>query len=193
MSNAFANSLSLRDALMRGFRIYDHTEKVGERCRVRPRPEGSLTWVCSKAECRTSFCRGIPGLGWARGFGSHAAEAPRPETQCHVKSGTVVSRNANRPCRKNSRRPLGGVARPWAPAPPQTASRVQSFVATDSNGLLRPCVGDGRNTVLRRGRCASPVFEAVRGWLGCSPQDRGGEGRFSHRPLVVDTLLNMKS
>ena len=30
MSNAFAKSLSLRDALMRGFRIYDHTEKVGE-------------------------------------------------------------------------------------------------------------------------------------------------------------------
>ena len=35
---------------------------------------------------------------WARDFGSHASEAPRPLTPCHVKSGTVVSRNATRPC-----------------------------------------------------------------------------------------------
>jgi hypothetical protein len=63
MSNSFANSLSLREALMRGSIIYDDTEKVGETtpkkgpwCRVRPRPEGVLTWVRSKAECRTSVC-----------------------------------------------------------------------------------------------------------------------------------------
>ena len=42
-----------------------------------------------------------------------ASEAPRPDTPCHVESGTVVSRHATRRCREMSRRPLRGVARPW--------------------------------------------------------------------------------
>jgi len=105
ITHSFADTVSFRAALMRGFRIYDHTEKVGEAGqkkgpwgRVRLSPEGSLTRVCSKAECRTSFYGDVPGLGWARGFGSYASEAPRPETPCQVESGAVVSRNATRPC-----------------------------------------------------------------------------------------------
>lgn len=35
---------------MRGFRIFDHTEKVGGMGRKRPHPEGALTWIGSKAE-----------------------------------------------------------------------------------------------------------------------------------------------
>jgi len=44
-----------------------------------------------------------------------SAEAPRLETPCQVKSGTVVLPNATRPCQGNSRRPTRGVARPWRP------------------------------------------------------------------------------
>jgi hypothetical protein len=40
---------------------------------------------------------------------------------------------------------------PVATAPPRTVSRLQPFVATDSEGLLRPSVGEGRNMMLRRG------------------------------------------
>lgn len=49
---------------MRGFRIYDHTEKVGEADVPRNHPSGC------------------------------AEEAPRPGTPCHVESGTVVPRTA---------------------------------------------------------------------------------------------------
>jgi len=47
-------------------------------------------------------------------------------------------------------------------------SRVQSLVATDWEILLRPRVGEGRNNVLRRGRCVGPVCEAVQDWFGSS-------------------------
>lgn len=43
------------------------------------------------------------------------SEAPRRETPCQEESGTVVSRDATRPCQENSRRPSRGVARPWQP------------------------------------------------------------------------------
>lgn len=49
------------------------------------------------------------------GLGSHTSEAPRPETPCQVESGTVVSRNATRPCGGKSRRSLWGVACSWQP------------------------------------------------------------------------------
>ena len=41
-------------------------------------------------------------------------------------------------------------------------------MATDWGILLRPGVGEGRNNVLRRGRCANPLCEAVHGRLGFS-------------------------
>ncbi len=42
---------------MKGFRIYDHTEKVGVAVgRIRQNPEGALTWIRSKAEYRRSLC-----------------------------------------------------------------------------------------------------------------------------------------
>jgi hypothetical protein len=47
-------------------------------------------------------------------------------------------------------------------------SRLQLIVATDLEGLLRPRVGEGRNTMLKRGWCASPVYVAVHGRLGSS-------------------------
>ncbi len=87
-------------------------------------------------------------------------EAPRLETPCQVKSGTVVSHDATRPCRDNTRRP--GCGTPVATAPPRTVSRVQACVATNRDILLRPGLGEGRNTVLKRGRCASLLCGAVR-------------------------------
>ncbi len=47
-------------------------------------------------------------------------------------------------------------------------SRLQPRVATHWDILLRPRVGEGRNTMLRRGRCASSVSESVHGRLGFS-------------------------
>jgi hypothetical protein len=45
-----------RLALMSGFRIFDHTEKIGVVVGlIRPDPEGGLTWIRSKAECRRRF------------------------------------------------------------------------------------------------------------------------------------------
>lgn len=45
-------------ALMRGFRFFHHTEKVGgperkgPRGQAHPSPEGALTWLCRRTECR---------------------------------------------------------------------------------------------------------------------------------------------
>lgn len=64
--------------------------------------------------------------------------------------------------------PIKGCGTPVATAPPETVSRVQSCVATDWEILLRPCVSEGRNTMLRRGWWASPVSESVHGRLGFS-------------------------
>ena len=57
--------------------------------------------------------------------------------------------------------PIKGCGTPVATAPPRTVSRVQSCVATDWEILLRPDVGEGRNNVFRRGRCADQLCEAV--------------------------------
>ncbi len=40
-------------------------------------------------------------------------------------------------------------------------SRLQPFVVTDWKILLRPRVGEGRNTMVRRGRWVNPVSESV--------------------------------
>lgn len=77
------------------------------------------------------------------GFGSRISEASRPETPCHVESGTVVSRDAPRPYGDNSRCSSGGCGTPVATAPPQTVSRLQPFVAISWEILLRPRVGEG--------------------------------------------------
>lgn len=55
-----------------------------------------------------------------------------------------------------------------ATVPPQTVSRLQTFVATDSEDLLRPDGGEGRNNVLKRSGCASPMFESVQNRFGSS-------------------------
>jgi hypothetical protein len=46
--------------------------------------------------------------------------------------------------------------------------------------------------MLRRGRCASPVSESVHDRFISSAEDRGGERRFSHRLIVLDTSLHVK-
>ncbi|CUQ67980.1 protein of unknown function [Candidatus Nitrospira inopinata] len=104
----------------------------------------------------------------ARGFGRHASEAPRRETPCQVESGTVASRNATRPCQENSRRPLRGVARPKQPRHRGRCHACSRAWPQAGGILLRPGVGEGRNNVLRRGRCANPLCEAVHGRLGFS-------------------------
>ncbi len=45
---------------------------------------------------------------------------------------------------------------------------MQPFVATDWKILLRPGVGEGRNNVLKRSWCASPVCESVQNRLSSS-------------------------
>lgn len=66
---------------------------------------------------------------------------------------------------------------PVASAPRRTMSRLQSCIATDSDGLLRPGVGDGRNTMVRRGQGANPVSESVQHRLSsslvCEEQSEG--------------------
>jgi len=51
---------------------------------------------------------------------------------------------------------------PVATAPPRMVSRLQPCVATDSEDLLRPRLGEGRNNVLRRScahvRCLRPCM-----------------------------------
>lgn len=55
-----------------------------------------------------------------------------------------------------------------ATAPSRTVSRLQSCVATDWEILLRPRVGEGRNTMVRRVWYASPVSESVHARLSSS-------------------------
>lgn len=63
---------------------------------------------------------------------------------------------------------IKGCGTPVATAPSRTMSRLQPPVATHWEILLRPCVSEGRNTMLRRGWYASPVSESVHGRLGFS-------------------------
>ncbi len=84
-----------------------------------------------------------------------------------MESSTVVSRNATRPCGDNSCRPTG-VWHARGNRATETVSRMQSCVATDSERLLRPRLGEGRNTMLRRGWCVSPVSVAVHDRFGSS-------------------------
>ncbi len=103
-------------ALMRGFSIYGHTEKVG------------------------------------------AVVAPRPETPCHVESGTVVPRDVARPCGENIRRLSRRV-----PRPKQSRHRGRCHACSRSwpqTGMIRcaPGLGAGRNTdVEKRLVCESGV------------------------------------
>ena len=51
-------------------------------------------------------------------------------------------------------------------------------MATDWVTLLRPSVGEGRNNVLKRSWCASPVFESVQNRFGSSRViEERGEGQ----------------
>lgn len=127
---------------MRRFRFYNHTEKVGVateakglRCWCRPR---SGRHSPRSAERRTNVCRGtasreaVPGEVWHRRV-----------ARC---DSTVQSEQPS---------PVSGCGTPVATAPPRTVSRVQACVATNRDILLRPDLGEGRNKVLKRGRCAS--------------------------------------
>ena len=64
--------------------------------------------------------------------------------------------------------PIKECGTPVATVPPQTVSRLQSCVATDSEELLRPGVGEGHTTILRRGRCANLLCEAAQDCNGSS-------------------------
>lgn len=125
-------------ALMRGFRTFHHTEKVGE--------------VMGSA---TSSSRGghSPESVATQSVGRVPSEAPRLETPCHVESGTVESRNATRPCGDKSRRPLWGVARPWQPRHREPCHACSRALPQIQNVCCATGVCEGRNTVLRRGRC----------------------------------------
>ena len=130
---------------MRRFRFYNHTEKVG----VATEAKGLRCW------CRPRSGRHSPRSAERRSGGRMSAEAPRLETPCQVESGTVLSRDATRPCKANSHRPLTGVARPWQPRHRggcHACSRVWPQIQMMCGA---PSLGEGRNTMLRRGRCAS--------------------------------------
>jgi hypothetical protein len=64
--------------------------------------------------------------------------------------------------------PIKGCSTPVATVLPRTLSRLQPFVATGWEILLRPGVREGRNNVLKRSWCASPVFESVQNRFGSS-------------------------
>jgi hypothetical protein len=105
ITHSFGDILSFRDALMRGFRSYDHTEKVGEGGqkkrpwgRVRPSPEMALPWVSRKPRVGRVSAEASLSCAGRRTSAAHVSEAPRLETPCQVESGTVVSRHATRPC-----------------------------------------------------------------------------------------------
>ncbi len=90
------------------------------------------------------------------GFGSHTSEAPRPETPCHVESAPSC-----RATRLDRASPIRGCGTPVATAPPRTVSRLQPFVATDPEDVLRPCVGEGATPVCGRGWWVGRVGVAV--------------------------------
>lgn len=75
--------------------------------------------------------------------------------------------------------PIKVCGTPVATAPPRTVSRMQSCVATDSEGLLRPCVGEGaQHDVEKRLVCESDV--CGRSWsVRLLSEDRGAEGKGS--------------
>jgi hypothetical protein len=117
-----------------------------------------------KAESRASFCCGTASEDALPHGGRHRRPAQRGPT-----------------VRRQEPSPIKGCGTPEAIAPPRTVSRVQSYVATDSEDLLRPPIGDGRNNVLRRGRCARPLCEAVptpSSYSG-SIEEQKGKGRRS--------------
>ncbi len=70
-----------------------------------------------------------------------------------------------------------GCGTPVATEPPRTVSRLQPCVAIERKILLRPGVGEGRNTVLKRSWCACLMFESVHAPLILSKNE------FAHRPL----------
>jgi len=70
--------------------------------------------------------------------------------------------------RRQKPSPIKGCGTPVATMLPQTVSRLQPCVATEWEILLRPRVGEGRNNVLRRGRCTNPLCEAVQDWSSSS-------------------------
>lgn len=118
-------------ALMRKSRIYGQTERVRE--------------FHKSEKCRTSVCICVTDLRWARGFGSHASEAPRPET----------------PCRENICRTSRGVARPGQPRHHGRCHACSRAWPQTGGILLRPRTGEGRNNVLKKCWCASPVSDSV--------------------------------
>jgi hypothetical protein len=77
-----------------------------------------------------------------------------------------VLRETTRPCGNHMRCP----SRVWhARSNRATADDVApAVVTTDSVDVLRPRMGEGRNTVLRRGRYASLVSESVQDREGSS-------------------------
>ena len=83
-----------------------------------------------------------------------SAEAPRLETPCQVKSGTVVSHDAIRPCRDITvaRQGVWHARGNRATADGVTPAVVCGHRLGDS---VAPRVGEGRNTMVKRGRCAS--------------------------------------
>ncbi|WHZ26387.1 MAG: hypothetical protein OJF51_001182 [Nitrospira sp.] len=133
-------------ALMRGSRIFHHTEKVGEgaqrRSIGRVSAEGSLA------------CTGSP-------FGSHASEAPCPETLRAIWGQPPSSRSTRLDRVKTMAVTHQGV---WyargnrAIATDVTLAVVRSHRLGDS---VAPRVGEGRNTMVRRGWCANPVSDSV--------------------------------
>ena len=128
---------------------------------------GAQRWSVGRVSAEGALAYG------ASSFGSQASEAPRPETPCQVDSGTVVSRDATRPCQENSHGLLRGVARPW-----QLRHRRRRHVCSrpwtqTGEILLRLRVGEGGNTMLRRSRCASLLCGVVRN-RSSSPLSQAG-------------------
>jgi hypothetical protein len=141
-------------AIMRGLRIIHHTEKVGEAAERRR---------VGRVSARGRW----PALG-TPSAATHRRQRHRVRRRRAIWGQPPSSRATRLDSVKTIAVTHQGCGTPVATAPSRTMSRLQSCVAIDWEILLRPRVGEGRNTMLRRGRCASPVSESVHGRLGSS-------------------------
>ncbi len=119
-----------------------------------------------KAESRTSFCRGVAVLRWAKDFGGPRLRgtASGDAVPGGVRHRRVASRDSTVLGEQPS--PNKECGRPVATAPPRTMSRLETCLAKIWEILLRPCGDEGRNTILGRSWC-------LRSWLVRTPRGVG--------------------
>jgi len=80
---------------------------------------------------------------------------------------------------QDARAPVKGCGTFKATAPPRTMSRVQTCVATDSEDVLHLRVGEGRDRMVKRGRCASWCLSLLMVVMALQGESRSGGASLS--------------